>query len=819
MKVDSKGPPFFMRSFLVLFFTFLPGILLAQAPHRASSSDIFFKLKRLSKLSNVLYIAAHPDDENTHLLTYFMHEEGVNATYYSLTRGDGGQNILGTELGDALGVIRTMEMYEARKIDKAHQRFGTAFDFGFSKSPEETFNFWNKDSLVKQTIDLIQELQPDLIICRFPTTGEGGHGHHTASAIIAQEAFKAIQSHNAKAPLNEQWWLPTRLIFNAFNFRTTNTIKEGQIKLGVNQYQAVIGKTYSQLAGESRSVHHSQGVGTPERYGPLQEYFALMEGRHFENDIWEDIDKSWKRIGAENIEHEINQLVKNFNFLAPELHFDALIEIRTQIQKVSDPFWKAQKLQEVDDILYDLLAIRIQLNTLDEEYMERQSIPVTLKALQNSQQKVEMMAVEVQGIKLLEHPLLIPSASSELLEIPMELPTSITEKYSQPYWLVQEEEKPFFPIQMNLQFQINDDIVIERKEAVTHYYLDPIWGDKYQYTRVKPASLEVDANFVLRDDQGMIELPLFISLPDDVQEVSLKLIKDGRVMTEERLVAKAVSPYFVWHVSTGKESLLEEGEYNVYMVGYDALGHEVSVSNGAQKLISYDHIPHMPYFKPAKISIIENDFKYSIKHIGYIEGVGDEIPKVLSQIGIQVTMIEPHQVKNITDLNQLDAIIVGIRAYNRVPELMDIHELLKKYVHEGGRMIVQYNTNHELISEDIGFEPLVLSRDRVTEEDAAVEFLLPHHSIVNHPHQLSSKDFDHWIQERGLYYPSQWSNAYTPIFSMSDTGEPTTEGALLVLDYGQGSYIYTGFSFFRQLPIGHKGAMRLLLNMLEYSGQ
>lgn len=804
-----------MRPLLFLLFFVSSFTLWAQGPSRATSSDIYFKLKRLAHLSNVLYIAAHPDDENTHLLTYFMHHEGVNATYYSLTRGDGGQNILGTELGKALGIIRTMEMYEARKLDKAHQRFGTAFDFGFSKTPEETFKFWNKDSLVQQTILLIQELKPDLVICRFPTTGEGGHGHHTASAIIAKEAYEKIKELNQLSENKDSLWLPKRLIFNAFNFRTASTIKEHQIKLKVNQYNPILGKTYSKIAGESRSVHHSQGVGTPELYGSLYEHFELMSGQEFSHSIWEGIDKSWNRIGQNKLQKEITQLLGKFDFTQPEKHFNEILALRTQVDNLSNSYWRTQKLEEIDDILFDLLSIRIQMNTPYPEYEEHQSVLVELKALHNSQHNISITSCEIEHVELLKAP--ISLTSNELIINELNIPPSISRTFSQPYWLSGEKLNSSFPILMKVSLSINDSLKISKELPLTHYYLDPIWGDKYQFTRIKPlGEVEIDANFILRDAEGSLQIPLWIEYPKHLSEIKLTLTSENKIVAEKDLKLSSDISYYLWDIPSDALTHFNEGTYSVILSWKDPKSEVLYTSFGAQKVIQYDHIPHMPYFKPAEISIINNDFNVTLSQVAYIDGVGDEIPAVLEQLGIKVDKILPDNIKTLEDLQKYEAIIIGIRAYNRVPQLNDIHGLLTHYVKEGGRVVVQYNTNHELIAEDIGLKPLVLSRDRVTEEDAPVRFIDNEHPILNYPHPLSAKDFDDWIQERGLYFPSSWDEAYTPLLEMSDTGAPKTQGALLVLDYGKGSYIYTGLSFFRQLPVGHKGALKLFLNMMEY---
>ena len=793
--------------------------LKAQAPQRASSKDVYFKIKQLNNLANVLYIAAHPDDENTHLLTYLIHEEGVNATYYSLTRGDGGQNILGKDLGVALGITRTMEMYEARKIDGANQKFGTALDFGFSKNPEETFNFWDKNKLVQETVDLIQELKPELIICRFPTTGEGGHGHHTASAIIAEEAFKQIQKHNKSASKSDQLWEPKRVLFNSYSFRSATTIKKEHLKIPLNQFNPILGKAYSQIAGESRSVHHSQGAGTPQKLGETTEHFGWVAGAQLTESIWDGIDKTWNKVEGAEIQQSISNLLETFNFINPAVHLEDIISIRNSIIAMPDHAWKQQKIEEVDDILLDIIGLRLEFNTANESYVAGDFKEIEIKALQQTDLPLVIKQLEINNQVIKDQSWNFEIPNNQLHDQIIKLPTSLVIDNSQAYWLANENDKVSFPIEVKVTILINDDIEITRNYPVTHYYLDPIWGDKYQFTRIEPdGAIEVNADFLLRDKNGQVDIPLWLKINGEVSDVSLELQLNGKVIAKEGVEwsTQNNTTFYSWKLQTDIHTHFEEGDYDLVLKWKDKNTGKYVESRSVQKLVKYDHIPTIPYFKESKVKIINNDFKHQVHSVGYIDGVGDMVSGIMELIGLEVTTIDPEQVKSVKDLEKYESIVIGIRAYNRINALNSIDGMLKEYVYNGGRLIVQYNTNHELISDDIGLRPLTLSRDRVTEEDSKVKFVNSSHVVLNYPHQITEDDFKGWVQERGLYFPSKWDKSYDAILEMGDTGEKPSRGALLVLPYGKGGYIYTGLSFFRQLPAGHKGAMKLFLNLLEF---
>jgi LmbE family N-acetylglucosaminyl deacetylase len=302
----------------------------AQTEAPKSSAEILQALHKLNTVGSVLYVAAHPDDENTRLLSYMSKEQKVRTGYLSITRGDGGQNLIGKEQGEMLGLIRTQELLAARRTDGAEQFFTRAFDFGYSKTPEETFNFWNRDSILSDMVWVIRNFKPDVMICRFPTTGEGGHGHHTASAILALQAFD-----DAANPQKFAWqlkhtavWQARSIFWNTFNFGTTNTTSENQIKFDVGVYNPLLGKSYGEIAAESRSFHKSQGFGSAKQRGQALEYFKLLKGDSCKNHVLENVNLSWNRIkGAEEIQKAIDACIKQFNHNSPNEIVPQLIAV------------------------------------------------------------------------------------------------------------------------------------------------------------------------------------------------------------------------------------------------------------------------------------------------------------------------------------------------------------------------------------------------------------------------------------------------------------------------------------------------------------
>ena len=334
-----------------------------QQVRSANSEKIYHKVARLRHLTNVLYVAAHPDDENTRLLAWLVNDKNIRTAYLSLTRGDGGQNILGSEQGEALGLIRTHELIEARRMDGAEQYFSRAIDFGFSKTYQETFKHWPDYLLTYDAVWVMRKFRPDVVICRFPPNTQAGHGQHAASAIIAAKAFKATGD---KMQYTEQLkyfpaWQPKRLLWNTYKFGDRNTTSEDQFKLPVGEYLPTLGMGCGELAGQSRSIHKSQGAGTPSVPGMQLEYFKLTDGDSLSTSLFDGIDITWNRVDRADIGADLKKIEDHFDFLHPDASIDALLAVRKKIETVTDAYWRTTKLQELDEVLLDCSGFMAEL--------------------------------------------------------------------------------------------------------------------------------------------------------------------------------------------------------------------------------------------------------------------------------------------------------------------------------------------------------------------------------------------------------------------------------------------------------------------------
>lgn len=835
-----------MKRLLVYLFTYLFSFpLFAQYHADYSSSDIQHRLKKLNKLATVLYIAAHPDDENTRLISYLTKEKGYRTVYLSLTRGDGGQNLIGNEQGVDLGIIRTQELLAARAIDGAEQYFSRAYDFGYSKTPQETFKFWNKQEVLQDIVVLIRILKPDIIICRFPTTGEGGHGHHTASAILAEEAYELSGDANAFSEISKQYnlavWQPKRLLWNTFNFGANNTTSENQFKIDVGGYNALLGKSYGEIASESRSQHRSQGFGSERRRGEQLEYFKTLKGTEPQNDLLDGVEVSWKRIkGSEKVQALIDKLNASFNPLKPEASIPVLCDLYKEVETLFNAqpenrtplSYKLIEIKELiiacSGIFIDALAplpykavgdcLQIKLNVinrsgiaiqLDRLEINNYGINHSLnKKLDNNKFYVETLKFAVDAKKdnanisipyftqYLNADKIIAKEKFELIKNLDPLMPEIRRETQASFWLTIN----------GLQLKIDKQIQYKQ--------VDPSIGELYQPLVIAPPAT---ASFVQ-------DAYLFKPLEKKKIKLRVKGFKDN-VVAEIKLLLPDKS----WICEPASQSILikisgEEKEIDFLITAPSKVntmqnaGVEVKVDDQVYyysfKKINYDHIPEQLLFYEARTTFSVIDLKPVSGKIGYISGTGDKVPDVLTQLGYDVTLLTENDLLS-GNLQQYKAIICGVRTFNTENYLKYLNEKLFEYTQNGGRLIIKYNTSNNLVTNKLGPYPFSISRERVTEEDAKVTMLHPKHFLLNSPNKITEKDFENWVQERGLYFVKDFNQHYQSLLSMSDSGENIGSGNLIYTEYGKGLYIYTGISFFRQLPSGVPGATRLFVNLIE----
>ena len=819
-----------------LVLLFLIGLnVVAQQPAKPNSAEIYNQIQKLNFLGTVLYIAAHPDDENTRLISYLSNEKKARTGYLSLTRGDGGQNLVGPELRELLGLIRTQELIEARKIDGGEQLFSRANDFGYSKNPDETLQIWDKDQVLSDVIWAIRKFQPDVIINRFDHRSPGTtHGHHTASAMLSVEAFDKV---NDPTMYPDQLklvsiWQPKRLFFNTSwwfygskeKFEKADKSNLAQLQTGV--YYSSIGKSNQEIAALSRSRHQSQGFGSTGTRGEETEYLEFLKGESLQDktNIFEGIDTSWNRVrNGKPIGDILTNVQKNFNYNNPSASIPELVKAYDLIQNLDDTHWKAIKSEEIKKIITACSGLYLEAVSNTQEVISGATVGLKVEVINRSNIEMTLKSIALPNAT-------IPYESKKLqfnkgITYEFDVIVSDNEDFTAPYWLtdkgtvgmyrVSNQEnigkpdvirnlKAIFlieingvaiPIERNIIYKFNDDVKGEVYQPldVVPLVTSKIAERVYIFNTDKSKTISVKVNAGKDTISGKIQLEVPNNWSVAPKEIAFSLSKKG----EEQVVNFIVTPSKEASEVTLKSIVTIEGK------AYDK-----------EKIdINYPHISKQMVLKSSETKAIKLDIKTKNERIAYIMGAGDEVPKCLTQMGYEVTLVKPDEI-SVEKLQNFDVVMTGIRAYNVVTALSFKQNILFDFVKNGKTMIVQYNTLDDFVTKDIAPFSLKVSRDRVTEENAEVRFLVPDHPLLNYPNKITSDDFKGWKQEQGLYYPSEWDKNFTPIISSNDKGESPKNGAILVAKYGKGNYIYTGLSFFRELPEGVAGAYRLLANMI-----
>ncbi len=794
----------------------------AQTPRSSTSSEILLQLKKLNVLGSVLYIAAHPDDENTRLLAYLANEKLYRTGYLSLTRGDGGQNLIGDEQGIDLGLIRTQELLSARRIDGAEQFFSRAFDFGYSKSPEEALRFWGHDKILSDVVWVIRKFKPDVIITRFPTTGEGGHGHHTASAILAGEAFEAAADPTRFPEQLTQGvttWQAHRILWNTFNFGGTNTQSNDQFKLECGDYNPMLGKSYGEIAATSRSQHKSQGFGVPAQRGRVTEYFKTIKGVAPVSDLMDQIDVSWKRTASGGLTNTINKLIGKYDETHPEKSVAALVELYKKLELVKDDYWKAQKLNAVKDLIQNCSGLFLEATTTTQFAVLGDSLKINLVVNNRSGANILSADAHVNDDYIIFDQLQKNENSVKTYNMFIRPDT----KPTQPYWLESPMDKGSFNVSDQQQigkgetdpFSVVFSMMIEGREfkfsrPVRYKYTDPVKGELIQPVYFIPAiNLSNYSKIVFKNHTGLnaynIKPALHIRLAKMMDTIQI----GGHFEPAHEAINTVI-------VNEKKELT-----FHLPMVisKYADPDSKYIAYDGIRMLhtIQYDHIPTINYFSKPIINIV--DFSDGLKTaghlVGYIPGAGDKIPEALEHMGYKVIILKESDI-TASNLIQFDAVITGIRAYNTNEWMNNVYDELMQYVKDGGVLLVQYNTSNQIgpVKAKIAPYPFNISRNRVTDEGAKVNFLMPDHPALNFPNKITETDFEGWIQERSIYHADKFDSNYKAVISMKDPGEKEQDGSLIIANYGKGRFVYTGLVFFRELPAGITGAYRLFANLI-----
>ena len=810
-------------AFLIFNFSFL--ITHAQTPKSYTSAEILLQLKKLNVLGSVLYIAAHPDDENTRLLAYLANEKLYRTGYLSLTRGDGGQNLIGDEQGVDLGLIRTQELLAARRIDGAEQFFTRAFDFGYSKSPDETMKFWGHDKILSDVVWVIRKIRPDVIITRFPTTGEGGHGHHTASAILAGEAFDAA-ADATKFP--EQLtkgvtvWQAKRILWNSFNFGGTNTQKEDQFKMECGDYNPILGKSYGEIAAASRSQHKSQGFGVPAQRGSVIEYLKTIKGTTPINDLFDNVDVSWKRTADASLANTVNKIIEKFDVSHPEKSVSALVDLYKKIEILKDDYWKEQKLNALKDIIQNCAGLFMDATTNTQYAIPADSLKINLVVNNRSGANILSADAHINDDYIIFDQLKKNTNALQTYTMYLRPGTKTT----QPYWLQNPMEKGSFNVTdqqligraENDPFSVVFSMLIEGKEfkftkPIRYKYTDPVKGELYQPVNIIPAfsvksvpKLGVNSKLNDWEVKSFKDKNPFKSYVKTENTRSIVGYNNDTVLAKGQIIKLFDKP----HIS--EVPLYDKTQYFTY---HDTLFQENGNPYLGLHQIEYDHIPFISYTQPEVFTSKDFDLKTEGNFVGYIPGAGDKVPEALLAMGYKVVTLKESDMKA-ANLKQFDAIVTGVRAYNTNDWMNNVYDDLMQYVKEGGVLLVQYNTSNQIgpVKAKISPYPFNISRNRITDEEAKVNFLIPDHPALNHPNKITDKDFDGWIQERSIYHAEKIDSAYKNILSMKDPGEKELDGSLIIANYGKGRFVYTGLVFFRELPAGVPGAYRLFANLI-----
>jgi len=831
--VSAGGVPVLVAMLLGLF-QCVPA--LAQAPFSGTPA-IEQSLKKLTVLGSVLMIAAHPDDENTAILAYYARGRQMRTGYLSLTRGEGGQNLIGPEQGDLLGLIRSHELLAARRIDGAEQFFTRAIDFGFTKTPEETFEKWGHERILSDVVWVIRRFRPDVVILRFSGTPKDGHGQHQVSAIVGKEAFFAA-GDPSRFPEQLKFvepWKARRLLFNSFSF-TKEMEKDaaatpGRIEVDTGAYNPVLGVSYSQIAGMSRSMHRSQGMGASQRPGPSRQFLVPVAGEapaKDAKDALDGIDTTWERVsGGAEIGRILEEAVRTFAPEHPERTIPLLSKAHPLIAGIHDA-WASEKLAELNEAIALCAGLWLDANVDNYAVVPGATIEVNYTALNRSAFPMALEGLTLEGMggaarTDAKHPALAPN---QPVNAQLKYAVPADQPYSQPFWLREPKQGDTYTISDQRLVGLPDDpplltlrfgleaggVMFDLVRPVRHRFVDRVDGEQTRaLTVVPPVALNLPQDVVLfpSGDARKVEIEVRANVP--------KVSGDVRLALDAGWSADPLSRPFEQAQEGQQQPLSFEikpgpgPDPPAQLRGVARVGErEIRVG---MLVISHPPLPPLTVFPPAVVKLVRADVRVTAHKIGYVMGAGDQMPDAIRQLGCDVTLLTASDLEQ-RDLSEFDAIVTGVRAYNTRADLRVNLPRLLEYVRNGGKLIDQYNvTDGNLVP--MGPYPFKVGHDRVTVEESPVTFTNLSNPLLSTPNEISQKDFEGWIQERGLYFASEWDPRYQTVIESHDPGEKPLSGGMLYARYGKGVYIFSGYSWFRELPAGVPGAYRLFANMLS----
>jgi len=748
-----------------------------------TQSAAMAEMERFGSGKRVLYMAAHPDDENTRLIAWLSNALDAETTYLSLTRGSGGQNLIGDELGAELGIIREQELRAARSVDGGNQRFTDALDFGYSKSVKEVWTKWDHDDLQLQAVRTIRELKPDFIITRFPPDERAGHGHHTASAELAIECAKLAADE--KYDTETTAWSVQGVWWNT-SVWWDETLKDDPeaVYLDMSGFDPLLGDTYGAIGDAARSMHKCQGFGVPINRGPREEYFKKLWGggdlsAYLTPDRGADAQSLLAQDAAFALEiGDQKQAITKWSELGK-----VLLEQTTP---------ESDKYQRWQQVMLHLLGVYAEVFTSVNPLPEGSSYPATLviQAL-NFDVQVKLASVKAPNKDMGLNPAQVLTSEGQELEVDLYDEGKIT-KYIR---VRLEHESAIIMLYLKPVAKLSDRAVGEYREAIA---VEPAIHAKFDQTVYWNTGKKGTIGYSIYSKDGG-ELSWYLSASNE-----LKLAWDQ----EESAMLNAG-----WnHFKVELPSKISNGIFNLNIgdVPPSPMGVAFKPSYPEKHTISYPHIGTHYMYTPAQSTLTVLDLNKKRIKVGYIEGAGDLMDETLESVDYEVVRIT-EETPELWD--EVDAILVGIRAFNTEAWLMESEERIKSFVANGGNFVVTYTTAGRSGMALPLPVPLTIGRDRVTEEEAPVA--LKESVLMQRPNALSAADFEQWVQERGLYFPSAYEG-YTTVLSIAESTGTVYENSTVVASYGKGSVIYTGLSLFRELPKGVPGALRLLQNILHY---
>jgi LmbE family N-acetylglucosaminyl deacetylase len=848
--------------------------LQAEEAFLTGTPAIRYALAKLNVLGSVLMIGAHPDDENNALLAYCSRGLKLRTGYLSCTRGEGGQNLLGPEQGALLGALRTQELLAARRDDGGAQYFTRAIDFGFTTSPQETFDIWGRDRTLADMVWVIRQQQPDVIVLSFSGTASDGHGHHQASAILGKEAYEAA-GNPSMFPEQLKYvkpWRARRLMRSRFAPLNPPATPPGRgpgavgaggagaagpgrgpdpfpnqpvLTVETADFDPIIGRSYREISVISRSEHRSQGQGAAIAYGAAQNLVSLVEGEMPSKTLFDGIDTSWTRVpGAGRAGELIAQAQREFDDLHPEKTVAALLEARPAVASAArnGQQWAQWKLEEINQAIALCAGLHTEAQADAAAFVPGGTAKISLTALNRSALPITLAGIHLSGWggTLDANP--DAPVKNKLLEYNKPDVTAVSvgisekQPWSQPFWLKEPHEPGSYNIpdqtligradilpEVTARFDFTlNSAPFSITEALHYRGADPSRGEYVRPVIVQPpVSIDLPAgNFVF---------PSGAARDFSLQIRALTANQSGEVRLETPpgwKVSPVTAPFQLKEAGAAQEVRFRltppdgtlSGRFKVV-----AKAGAVELSNGVD-VIPYSHIPAQTVLMPAEGKLSAVPLKVLAKRVGYVMGSSDKVPEALRQMGCQVDLLDDKDLGS-GNLSVYDAIVTGVRAYSVRPDLRAAQQRLLDYTKNGGTLVVQYNNSADArISpsvaealDHLGPYPFTFGRDdaRVTDEDSPVKVLLPNSPLLNAPNKITAADFTGWVQERGLYFSNKWDPKYETPLETHDQGKPELPGGMLYARYGKGAYIFTAYSWFRELPAGVPGAYRIFANLIS----